>query len=75
MHLCLVIMYMYKESNIIYGNKYAWQCMSVYWNIFYLGGVHPVEAEHATEEEACPYGVSGVQSRFLCHSNSSTETI
>ena len=50
-------------------------CLCIGISSITLGGVHPVEAEHATEEEACPYGVSGVQSRFLCHSNSSTETI
>ena len=51
----------------------VWLCIGI--SSITLGGVHPVEAEHATEEEACPYGVSGVQPRFLCHSNSSTETI
>ena len=62
-----------------YSNKHTRLLLSVTSlciRIFlHPGGIRPVEADHATEEETCPYRVSGVQSRLLCYSHSSTETI
>ena len=43
--------------------------------IICTGGVYPMEAHYATEEEAYPFRVSGIQPRLLCYSHSSTEAI